>query len=167
MATPILLPLTENERAMMDGYSHWCQFTHNDLTQAAVNTAQVFTVYTSVADDQIRRFAFILAEPFQNTADAAYNSTAARAGVTGTDNAFITATELNKNGTTLYHAYSTGAGLPADYTAATATQFLVTFASMAGKALVNLNKGRLIVLAQLFHPDKLMKLPSTFSEFGP
>src|SRR6266481_89325 len=115
MATPTLQPLTENEKAAYPGYNFAfvIDATLGNITMATSNTEQVFTAFTTLAKyDQLRKVGMILSEALQNTADAAYNTTTVRVGKTGTDNAYVTATETNLNGTEVYAAYSTGSGLP-------------------------------------------------------
>src|SRR5207253_2481872 len=106
-----LRPQTQSEMTEYR-YTHRIDIDHNDLTQATVNTDQVFTFYVPGEGDLIKNVGMILSVSFENTADSAFNSTTVRVGKTGTDNAYVTATQINKNGTTVFHAFNTGAGLP-------------------------------------------------------
>src|SRR6266404_7967858 len=147
MATPALQPVTEAELAAYPGYNYGfvIDATLGHITMATANTEQVFTAFTTKTKyDQIRKVGIIVTETFQNTADAAYNTTTIRVGKTGTDNAYVTATQMNTNGTVVYAAYSTGSGLPETFTAAVA--ILITLGAQAAKSLSNLNAGRVIVL---------------------
>lgn len=132
--------LTEEER-ISKGADLGVEVTHEDLTETTANTAQVLTPFTVKALVQSVLCACIeLKEAFEDTADAAFNTTAVIAGDAGDDDRYLTSTELNKNGTEVYLKVGTGttnvptADLPVT----------LTFAAMALKALASLNKGRAI-----------------------
>lgn len=136
------------------GFTHRAVFTPNDITMATANTEQVFTLMTTQSQDQIAGVAVLLDVPFQDTADAAYNTTTIRVGDSDTDNKFVTATEMNLNGTEVYYAYNTGASVPTAY-GATAKTIVVTFGAQSGKSLTSLKLGRVIILIKLIRPGNL------------
>lgn len=111
--------------------------THEDLTEATANTTQKLTF--PIADRMsVELSRVILDEPFEDTTDAAFNTTAVIVGDDGSTNRFLTSTELNVNGAEVYLKNGTGTNLV--YTAADTIDFI--FASMAAKNLAALNKGR-------------------------
>ena len=153
MATRVLTPLTTNEIAETR-YTHRDDIYYRDLTQATTNTEQVFTYFVPVEGDLIRNVGVVLAEAFQNTADAAYNTTTIRVGGTADDDEFILAVELNLNGTEVYHAYNTGDALPKAYSATNTDAILITFGAQSGKSLNSLNKGHVIVMFDILKPSE-------------
>jgi hypothetical protein len=157
--------MTQEEQAAYPGYNYEYDIdvTYGHVTQSVVATAQTFNVFLTKAKyDQMRNVALVLVEPFQNTADNAFNSCTLSVGKTGTVAAYVLATELNKNGAFVNAAYSTGAGLPETYIAA--TQIIVTLNSMAAKALSNLNKGRVLILFNMYRPQSDVLLRPTGAE---
>jgi hypothetical protein len=137
----IFRALSTNERAEAPGYTHICEITADDLTQVTVAAAQTITVSTFNAGDQMIRVFWYLKRPFENTADAAFNATTVSVGDTAAVTTHLVAAEANLNGTEII--YRTG-NTTVLYTAADI--LTVTFNSMAAKALVNLNRGDLVLL---------------------
>jgi hypothetical protein len=159
-----LTPFTENEIASMAGrWTHYAivDVLLGDLTVSATNTVQTFTLYTPVANDWLKDVGAIVTEQFQNTADAAYNSTTITVGDTGDIDQFIASQEMNKNGTVVPAGYNTGDALPFTSTAANILAVVITIGSMSGKALTSLNKGRVVVLFNLFRPPSSLTARST------
>jgi hypothetical protein len=154
-----LIPLNEEETFGYGDYTHAfvIDAQNGDVTMATANTEQVFTVFAVKDQDQIIKVGAVLTEAFQNTADAAYNTTTCRVGDAGDDDNFITAFQMNKNGTVVTAAYSTGDELPKTYTTATAQNILVTLGAQSGKSLNSLNKGRVVILFKLFRPGPDLK----------
>lgn len=148
-------------------YNYRFDFDHSDLTEATANTAQSLKVLLPTrAGDKIESVALFLPEPFQNTADAAFNDTQLEVGDSGDLDNFIVAIQANQNGTLgTFPAENTGDALP--YTIpATPLEIDVTVLSMSGKSLVNLNKGRGYVLFKFFRLNKAAALPATGNENG-
>jgi hypothetical protein len=137
----IFRSLSTNERAEAPGYTHICELTADDLTQVTVAAAQTITVAPFSAGDQMMRVFWYLKRPFENTADAAFNTTTVSVGDTAAVTTHLVAAEANINGTEII--YRTG-NTTVLYT--TADILTVTFNSMAAKALVNINRGDLILL---------------------
>ena len=109
------------------------------ISQTTVNTAKALTVGAVSAKTSLRLVSFELVTPFDNTADAAFNSHTVNVGDGGSATRFANAVEANKNGTTVYLSHGTGTAQV--YTAA--DSIIVTLNSMAAKALSSLNKGLL------------------------
>jgi hypothetical protein len=138
-------PLSTNERAETPGFTHVASVTADDLTQTTVNTLQTITVATLATTDIIGRVQDYVKTSFQNTADAAFNTTTRSIG-DGTGVATHTAAaEANLNGTVVLSKFSNTAVGPY----AAANTLTVTFNSMAAKALSNINRGELVILFQL------------------
>jgi hypothetical protein len=143
----LLRPLTTNERAETPGFTHVARITADDLTQATVATAQTIDLATLAKNDIILRVAGYIRVPFQNTLDSpGFNSTTVSIGDTSGVAALAVAGEANANGTFVntLGTVLTGGKL---YTAADTLR--VTFNSMAGKALANLNRGEYYVFAAI------------------
>lgn len=111
--------------------------THEDLTEATANTTQklTFPIEDKMSVELVRA---IVDEKFEDTTDAAFNTTAVICGDDGSTNRFLASMELNKNGAAVTMKNGTGTSLV--YTASDTIDFI--FASMAGKNLAALNKGR-------------------------
>jgi hypothetical protein len=142
----LVRPLTTNERAETPGFTHVARITADDLTNATAAAAQTIDLASLQKNDIILRVAGYIRVPFQNTLDAAFNSDTVSIGDTSGVAALAAAGEANANGTFVntLGTVLTGGKI---YTAADTLR--VTFNSMAGKALVNLNRGEYFVFFAL------------------
>jgi hypothetical protein len=144
-------PLTEEERAATQ-FTHRLDFSYQDIPAGiANNTAATWsTGYLPIirAGDVIKAVQLHLTTPFQNTADAAFNSDTLSFGDTTTATRFINASEANVNGTEVLNVIP-GAATNAIYTAA--GQLILTLNSMAAKSLSNLNRGQFYLLINIDH----------------
>ena len=136
--------LSTNERAENLGFTHVAIITADDLTQATANTLQTITIIALAAGDVIRKVLWYLRVPFQNTADAAFNSDTISVGDTAAVTTHLAAAEANLNGTEIIWRIGSTAVL---YTAADG--LTITINSMAAKSLVNINRGELFLLFAL------------------
>lgn len=117
------------------------EFTHEDLTEATANTAQTLSPFTCKANDQaVECVQAELKEAFEDTADAAFNSTAITIGDAGSAARLLASMELNKNGTEVYLKAGTGT----TYAPTSDTVVTITVNSMTAKSLSSLNKGRAV-----------------------
>jgi len=132
------------EQALND-MTHMLILTANDLTQATVATAQTFTIPIPVGST-INQVEARLIIPFQNTADAAFNSDTVSVGDTGSATRWVNAVECNANGAFIT-APQFSATLGGPYAAN--QNLVVTVNSMAAKALNNINRGELHVYVQM------------------
>jgi hypothetical protein len=139
----IVRPLTTNERAETPGFTHVAQITADDLTQATAAAAQTFNLCGLKKWDIIERVAGVPVVPFQNTADPAFNSTTVSVGDPGGVAKFLAATEANENGAEIAGLGNT----PAIYGGA--NTLTATVNSMAGKSLLNINRGEYHIFFQL------------------
>lgn len=112
--------------------------THEDLTETAANTTQKLTmpIEDKMSFEVVRT---ILDEKFEDTADAALNTTTVIVGDDGNTARFLASQELNVNGTEVTMKNGTGTSLV--YTATDTIDFI--FGSMAAKTLAQLNRGRI------------------------
>jgi hypothetical protein len=150
----ITRPLALHEMAAHRGMTHMSIITADDLTNATVAAAQSITLCNLVAGDIVAAIEDNVIVPFENTADAAFNTTTRSAGDTATGvAAYYAATQANKNGTVVTKNYSNTAVGP--YTAADGIR--ITFNSMAAKSLSSINKGELHVFFSLLRVDQLSK----------
>jgi hypothetical protein len=143
----LVRPLTTNERAETPGFTHVARITADDLTNATAAAAQTIDLTVLFKNDIILRVAGYIRVPFQNTLDGAFNTTTVSIGDTSGVAALAAAGEANANAATPVNTLGvvlTGGKI---YTAADTLR--VTFNSMAGKALVNLNRGEYFVFFAL------------------
>lgn len=133
------------------GRLHRVEITHEDLTQAAANTAQAIDVLTLKDGDIVQELFTHLEVPFKDASDAAFNSTALTIGDAGSATRYLGSTQLNENGTEVLR--SVGGAVPFVYTGAGVLR--LTFASMAEKSLVNIDTGKLVVFARVLETARL------------
>jgi len=131
----LVRPLTTNERAETPGFTHVAVLLAADLTNPTAAAAQTFDLCGLKAGDIIYKVAGVPVVPFQNSADAAFNSDTVSVGDQGGVATLMAAAEANENGTEV-----TGMGNTAVLYAA-ANTLRATVNSMAGKSLVNINRG--------------------------
>lgn len=112
--------------------------THEDLTETTANTTQklTFPIEDKMSVELVRT---ILDEKFEDTADAALNTTTLIVGDDGNTARFLASQELNVNGTEVTMKNGTGTSLV--YTTTDTIDFI--FGSMAAKTLAQLNRGRI------------------------
>lgn len=150
----ICKPLATNEIADNGGYTHIATITADDLTVTTNNTSQTILIATLAIGDAIGKVATRVKTSFENTADAAFNTTAATVGDTANAvNNHIASQELNKNTTVVVEKFSNT--LVGPYTAA--DKIAITFNAMAAKKLSDINKGEIEVLFQLQRISQLEK----------
>ena len=134
------------------GFTHRLDFSYQDIPAAIANNTSTTwsTGYLPAirAGDIIRRVQFHLTVPFQNTADAAFNSDTLSFGDVTTATRYINASETNLNGTEVLNVFP-GAVENVIYTAA--GQLILTLNSMAAKSISNLNKGQGYILVYIDH----------------
>ncbi len=132
--------ITVEETALHGGANLRVIITHDDLTQATAATAQTLEVL-KVANGQLVDLTDMqLVTPFEDTADAANNTTPITVGDGASTARYLASTELNLNGTEVLR--KTGTGTRFQYTAADTVDVVFT-APAAGKTLAALNKGEL------------------------
>jgi hypothetical protein len=118
------------------GYTHKAIVDHTDLTETTANTAQSITLLTLATGDVVHSGAYKLVTAFQDTTDAAFNTTAVTTNAAGS--ALISATETNVNGTEVFYKAHTAT---APLTATSASTVAASFAAMSAKSLSALNAG--------------------------
>lgn len=134
-----------NAEEQRQGYTHRFRIFHTDLIEAVAATPQVISLFTPAAGQVCERVSTRLAVAFEDTADAANNSTTASVGDNAGATTFVNAQQVNVNGTEVYYVRSaTAAKL---YTAA--DDIDITLTPPAGKTLLALDKGELVVLAKI------------------
>lgn len=145
-----VFPLTTEER-QQGGFTHRFELDHTDLTQTAAATAQVVPLLALIAGMLVLKVATRMTTAFQDVSDGAFNSTAITIGDGGTANLFLTSQELNVNGTEVYNKAGTGTAKAYD----AGDSLNLTFNSMTGKSLSNIDTGVLKVFAQIVRLDQL------------
>jgi hypothetical protein len=133
------------EGAGHNGANLLCRITHADLTTATADTAEVETILSQNARGEAMvggtNFScvlkdFVLTEPFQDTADAAFNDLQVKVGDSSDDDQFLATTQINLNGTE-----AIGPSIIPDAITAAATSVTATFTPAGGKNNAALNKG--------------------------
>lgn len=137
-----------NEQAAQEGANLEVIITHEELTETTAATAQVIPLFkVDALYQQVECIRAELQEPFEDTADAANNTTAASVGDGGSVARLLASTEFNRNGTEVYIIAGTGTKY---VFGAADTVDLAVSAPAATKTLAALNKGRLRLLFRLF-----------------
>jgi hypothetical protein len=143
-------PQTNEEIAASGGFTHRLDFSYRDIgTGIANNTAKTWGagfLPAVAASDWVAKTELHLTTPFQNTADAAFNSTTISFGDVTTATRYINASEGNLNGTEVLDVVP-GAATNAIYTAA--GQLQLQLGTQANKSLSNLNAGAAYILVEL------------------
>ena len=138
------------EEIAVDGFTHRLDFSYQDIGAGiANNTSKVWAagfLPAVKASDIVVKTELHLTTPFQNTADAAFNSDTISLGDATTATRYINASEANLNGTEVIDVIP-GANQNVIYTAA--GQLQLTLNSMTAKSLSDLNKGQAYILMQL------------------
>lgn len=145
MATYKLQALKSEEIVGNGGFNYMAVITADHLTVTATNTAQDLVLATIPIGATIQKVAVRLKVPFKDVSDPAFNSTAFILGDAGSANRLITSAQLNENGTEITYPSITNTAY--QYTAA--TDLVANFASMAAKALNNLDVGEVHIFVQL------------------
>lgn len=147
-------PLTRGEIAGT-GFTHRLDFSYADIPAGiANNTAQVFSSSGNPAgwvpglpgvkaSDVVEKCELHITEKFQNTSDAALNTTTVSFGNGSSATRYFSAVETNANGSAVVDTIP-GSNTNDVYTAA--GQLQLTVNSMAAKSISNLNKGKLYIL---------------------
>ena len=123
------------------GFNHRFVITASDLTQATANTAQSITLVTLPAGTVVKHAAYYLKTPLADASDSAFNSTAMTVGDAGDADRYIDSAQLNVNGTEVIAGASNGSKVP--YAYASSTAVVAAFASMADKALADIDTGEI------------------------
>lgn len=117
--------------------------SHEDLTEETANTAQTLVPLNFAAGDAFIITAMRLVTPFENTADAAHNTTTLSVGDNDSATRFLASTELNEKGTEIL--FAAGALTAPNYVYLAAKELRLAFGSMSAKSLSDLNKGRVLL----------------------
>lgn len=159
MATQALVrALTTNEQAGQAGFTHMAEFgpgSLNLLSETTANTSMVFNLFKTIAGDVIVKWALILDPALQDASDAAFNSVAFSFGDEDTATTYLNAVQTNVNGTEVVYTYGNTAAI---YTAV--KQIKVTIASMSGKALSDIDAGKIVLLFEVLRLQTLSKAVS-------
>lgn len=131
------IPLSVYEAAV-HGATHKVIVDYAELTEDTVNTDQVIALFTAGAGRAVKFVKHRLTVPFKDASDSAFNTTALTIGDTGDPDRLGASTELNENGTEIdQNLANTDA-----YRYASATAVNATFGSMSGKALEDIDTGK-------------------------
>ena len=139
-------PLTLEERAAT-GMTHRLDFDVSDIPAGiATNTAYTFNTAPLPilkAGMVVKRIHFYLSVPLKASGDAAFNSTTINLGEASSATRWMSAVQLNENGTEVITTFP-GAAENTIYTGDQQISF--TLGSMAAKTLSNLNVGKFYCL---------------------
>jgi hypothetical protein len=131
-----LIPLSLEEQAARGG-NFELFYSHEDLTEATANTAQVLT-FNIASKMSVQLIENVVDVPFKDASDAAFNTTPLIIGDGGDTARYLASQELNVNGTEVLFKKGTTANLV--YTADDTID--LTFGSMAAKSLSDIDTGR-------------------------
>ena len=148
MTTNVFRSVNESPR----GFNYRFVIDHPDLTVSADNTAQDITLITLPAFSVVMRAATYLKTPFQLIGTTAYNSNILQVGDAADPDRYITAQQLNVNGTEVL-AKAQASTTPFAYE--TATAVIANFASMASYDLAELNAGEVHIFLEVAQLDQL------------
>ena len=148
MTTNVFRSVNESPR----GFNYRFVIDHPDLTVSADNTAQDITLITLPAFSVVMRAATYLKTPFQLIGTTAYNSNILQVGDAADPDRYITAQQLNVNGTEVL-AKAQASTTPFAYE--TATAVVANFASMASYDLAELNAGEVHIFLEVAQLDQL------------
>lgn len=149
-------PLSTNEQAGNGGFTHEIAFgvaTRNLLSETVADTDMTFNLFKVKGGDIIVKAALIADPAFEDASDAAFNSVAFSFGDEDLGTRFISAVQLDRNGTEVLWTYDNTAYGP--YTAV--KQLNVLIESMTAKSLSNIDIGRAILLIQVLRLSTLTK----------
>jgi hypothetical protein len=132
-------------------HTHKFILTHEDLTEATDNTAQTIALLTLAAGQAVNFCATKLVTPFENSADAAHNTTTLIVGDAGSTNRFLASQELNENGTEVL--FQAGTGTQRAY--ATSTAVNAVFGSQTSKNLAALDTGEVHIFLSVYDLNKI------------
>ncbi len=168
------LPRTQFLQALSVQEAAYQEFTHMatisagvEVTETGVAVAQTFKLGKQRLGEVIRRAALTLVTPFENTADAAFNTTTIVVKTidsAGADKTVLfTAQELNRNGTeitaTQVQNTPTAPAVLGDSVVAIVT-------GMAAKSLSNLNRGQVQIYLEIHAPIALQEAQATVGAGG-
>ena len=148
MTTNVFRSLHESPR----GFNYRFVVDHTDLTTTANSTAQDITLITLPAFSVVKSAAIYLKTPFQDTADSAFDDLDLIVGDATDDDRFLTATEVNVNGTEIL-AKAHPSTTPHAYVAATAV--VAKFTPETGKNVAALNAGEVHIFLEVVQLDTL------------
>jgi len=134
------------------GYNYRFVVDHTDLTTATNSTAQDITLITLPAFSVVKSAAIYLKTPFQDTADGAFDDLDVIIGDATDDDRFLTATEINVNGTEIL-AKANPSTTPHAYVASTAV--VAKFTPETGKNVAALNAGEIHIFLEVVQLDTL------------
>jgi len=128
------------------GFTHKAVIDHTDLTETTADTDQTIELLAVAAGDFVEKAAFKLVTTFEDSDDTNLNDTQVSIGDGADPDRFITATQVNENGTEVYYKTSVPT-VPYAYTAADTIDILVE--SMSAKSLSDIDAGELNVFLSI------------------
>ena len=140
-----LKPVMMQERAHK-GVTHFVDISHTDLTQTTADTAQAIQILAAPRGTLVEVVGTWLMEAFEDTADAAFNTTTLEIGDAADADRLLVSQETNVKGTEVYAKAGTGAYA---YDGATATAVNATFSAMAAKNLAALKTGKVRIYLRI------------------
>ena len=141
-------PVAADNAALMNG-NFVVEVEHKDFTTATTNTAQTIELFSVDDTMGVEVVAMLLNRTFEEEANAAHNSTSITVGDGGDPDRFLTATELNVNGTEVKIKY--GTGTQNVYTSADTVDLVVTPSAL--DAVSELDKGKVTIYFRVYKVD--------------
>lgn len=141
--------LTTNEQAANGGMTHEFRISANSLTDTTNAEAQTFTICNLKAGDILIKLAWRCTTFFKDASDTGFNTTTMSVGDNTSVTHILAAIEVNENGAVRQGFTNTAI----HYTAA--DKITVTFNSMTGKNLNNIDVGEVFFEFQILRPQVL------------
>jgi len=127
------------DTAALTGGNLVVELDHRDFTETTTNTAQTVQLFEVDATMGVELVAMFLPRAFEETGNAAHNSSSITVGDGSDPDRFLTATELNVNGTEVNLKYGTTTQLV--YTSSDTVDLVIT--PSAADSVDELNKGKI------------------------
>jgi pyoverdine/dityrosine biosynthesis protein Dit1 len=149
----LISQLPHNDQLFL-GATHYIRVTHEDITETTANADQTLDLAAVAAGEAFRVVAYRLEEAFKDTSDTGFNDVQFSFGDDDDADRYLTATQVNENGTeVLYKAGALSA--PYVYTAAKTLKLLVeNMATPGGEKLSDLDKGIALFFVQKIDLDE-------------
>ncbi len=137
-------PLTAEEAALNGGHNWMFIVTADDLTDTVDSEAQAIHLFTFKAGDVCNHMSAVLKVPFEDTTDATTDSTLMIVGDDDDDNAWLTSTQVNRNGTEVYYQDSWATATSPLHAVYTGTKYIIlTVTPKSSTKCSELNKGEI------------------------
>jgi len=138
--------LGTQERAARSGATHVITIVASDLTNTTAAASQTIELKDALAGQFVKGIGMKLVTPFHDASDSTFNSVTVAVGDGSDTDRFITATQVNANGTSVAHKAPTTTVRA--YLATDTIDAIVT--SMSAKKLSDIDVGELQIFVKVY-----------------